>query len=159
MALKTRRINSPTHDYSVLDESQFRRVLENHLFDISSDIDSIQSGSDVGFSLRNKMVTMALMELGEESVPEYFMGSDTWNPGSVNTWGRVFTDVPCAGARVGMAAMCSLDSLVVSPAAGKFILLCAVRQSDYVRCEAINTSGTTRTLGSGTVRVRAESIG
>lgn len=68
MATKPMPLSVPRESYDPLDESLFRRSLEDYLLTLSSEVSGIESGSSTLFSLSNKRAMLLGADIGEEIV-------------------------------------------------------------------------------------------
>lgn len=68
MAAKPQPLDNPPEKYGALEESLFRKTLEEYLIALSADVSRIESGSSTPFSLSNKRAMLLGADLGEETI-------------------------------------------------------------------------------------------
>lgn len=83
----------------------------------------------------------------------FYLGSETWDPGSIADNAEEMEEVTCTGASLGdfAEATFSLDLT-------DLMLTACVSAADVVTVELSNTTGSGVDIGSGTLRVKVTSL-
>ncbi len=89
------------------------------------------------------------MSTGPNFVGNYLIGTTTWNPGTIANGATVTTTVTVTGATVGQPITAGLTTLTVAGV----LISAAVTAANTVTVTLLNQSGSSQTIGSGTLEV------